>query len=874
MQVSWIDAPSEQVSSLQREWQRSGTWDEFVASLGSHVAGDKTGRIFFPFAAVWNDGETTQRRAGAHERQGCLWSLVCLDLDHCTTDQVMTALERLDAGRYLYVCHTTHSYDPAGAVKTRIWMPLAMPIARDAVPQSRMRTAAWLGLDTDKATKGPHMGFFTPRAPAELLEHAWTIARTGAAYGPLYFELLPELGEEPGTNGGLKRAPTGTQRPRVVVAPRPMDQWPEAPKAAAEAHLQGLAKWTANDRSTHTRERLKSGVTLLAGYAASGIIEAQHVFDTMAAALTERSKLGRDDQSLAWRLKQLSDFMDWGEVRPILPEGFTADGELDAATASVRAADPATRLQAQLILQTPEKLYTAAEAAHELHSFLRLPRGLQRWLGVVEVSVGVGKTHGLRQLAAERAERGEYTVILSLDHGLLGQIRRDLERAGVAVRHLHSLQQSTERTGSPSCAIAHRPDVAALTANGVSLAGSVCPKCSLRAECPAVRHNRRKLREYVLLAPYQMARRALGMIADANDSPTAPLLVCDEEPPPPERVLISVSAIQEAVDNELVWRTLRSDQANDVQSLCQFLIRGDIMDAPDELVQAVAQYYGQLHAPDMTLMDLERNQGAIEAIKDVLRIAQGWSTLTSVVPRGETEDHWQCAVSNAAWQALADDGGFVLSATPDYALYENFPLPIQHLTLRVSDHQPASRLVLLTRHASRSQVMEDGNIDWSLVQADLDEVFRLVPRGRLLVGTYKAVSDALKTTQKHILRGRDVALTHYEVVRGRDDWRDREAFVSLYDPRIPAETFAASTDAAARTLEQFHGRARDPQPRAAGAIHIHVGCVAPTSWWLDEKSQLGDGRARVQQRETGRPPEPLATETMNQLRAYLTGPRS
>lgn len=867
MLVHWLDAPSEQTSMLKRSMQREGSWSDFVKALGVHVEGPKTGRIFFPYAAAWDSD--TQPRSGAHEREGVVWDLVPLDLDDCTEDQVMAALAKLDEGRYLYVCHTTHSYDPNGVTKTRIWIPLARAIPRDAVQASRFRTARWLGLDMDKATKGAHMGFYTPRAPSEFMEHAWTIARTEAdGCGPLYVELLPELGSVGSVGLSIDKA---NPKVRLVVAPRAFEDWPEDVRSEAEAQLQSVARWVAHDRSRHVRDKLKQRVSLIAGYGASGVIEQQHVYDTMSEALKQRALLGRDDQSLTWRLKQLDDFLNWGEARPILPEGFDEEGNISDGAEAARSNDAQVRLKAQLISQTPTQLYTAQEAADELHSFLRLPRRLDRWLGLVEVSVGVGKTYALRQLAAERAERGEYTVILSLDHGLLGQIRRDLEKAGVAVRHLHALNQLTERTGAPRCAIAERQDVKKLVDNGVNLAGSVCPKCAMRPTCPAVKHNRRALNEYVLLAPYPMARRALSMIADANDSPTLPLLVCDEEPPPPERTLISLSAIQECVDDEYIWHTLRSDQANDVLALAQLLLSGDVENAPAELVQSVADYHGQLHAPDMTLLDLEQHVVSVEALKAILQLANGWDNLRKYKPRGEDEEHWECDVQNPAWLVLAADGGFVLSATPNYDLYESFPLHVEPLKLRVKDAPatPAARVVLMTKHASRAQVLPDGVVNWEAVEADLLEVFRLAPTGKILLGTYKAISDELKRDMRHLLKGRHVDVTHYEVVRGRDDWREHEVFVSLYDPRIPAETFAKGTDSAARSLEQFHGRARDPQPRKTGAIHIHVGTIAPRSWWLDDEAGKGDGRTQVRARDGGRPPNPLEPDIVTMLRAYM-----
>jgi hypothetical protein len=858
--VHWMIVPSEQTSMLRKRMQRSGTWADFVADLGPHVAGNKMGRAVVPYMAVWADD--TQPRSGAHKVEGARWDIVSLDLDECTEDQFNDALEKLDNAKVSYLAHSTYSYDPNGVSKARIHIPLGVQLTVDEIPDVKFRLAQWLELDVDKATKGGYTLYFTPRCAVENLEHAFIVSRN---LGPLYPDsMLPELAPRA---AGLQKP----NRVRPTAEPRTLESWPDLVKSAAQAQLDQLVRMLENNKTQSVRERLKGGVSLLAGYSAAGLISTEVVYERLVQAVKTRHANGRDDHSLDYRLKQLDEFMDWGEARPILPEGFDSDGELEELEVAAKSNSGEVRLTAQLAKQTPEHLYTVPEAGKALYDFLRQPRGLHKWLGLVEVSVGVGKTYALRKLAEERAERGEYTVILSLDHGLLGQIRRDLEREGVRVRHMHSLQQATVKTGGPQCAIANRPDVLAMTQNGMSLAGSVCPNCRIRPTCPAIKHKQRSLQEYVILAPYPMAARALALIDEANDSPGAPLVVCDEEPPEPEQVKCSASALDELAENQYVWDLLRSDQARAAQSFMEFVVTDTMDICPREVIDEVASYHGQLHAPKMSLWDLEHHEGAIEALKDLLRMANGHATLRKVKVAGEDEYEYQCEVVNGAWQALADEGGFVLTATPDYAVYEAFPLEVKHLTLRVKDSTPAPRAVLFTDWASRRKIMEDGNIDWVTVGSDLMQVFRHEPADRkILIGTYKAISDALKTTHKHILQGRDVEVTHYEVVRGRDDWRERDVFISLYDPRPGGNRgFNESTDAAARALEQFHGRSRDPQPRKTGANHYHIGTVAPRTWWLDDGQGVGDGRTRLQLRPKGKPPNPFLPEAVVMLRAYM-----
>jgi hypothetical protein len=823
--LAWLVVPGWKGSKLiSRSQQRTGSWADFVTDIGAHVAGEKEGRAVIPFQADWTDGDT-QPRAGAHELPGARWTILSLDLDECTDEQMELACAKLDEHQVSYLCHSTHSYDPDERMKARIHIPLAAALLEAQVKPTKTRLAAWLGLKTDAATKGGHTLFYTPRCPPERLQDAFLLVRSG---GPLYPELLPSLDSLPETGrAAVKRA-------NLVVKARARESWPEPVRTKAELALADLCEHIGEHTGTSIRNTLKGGVATIAGYIASGLLDGADAYGKLQAAVKLRHSFGVDDQALAYRLEQIDGFMDWGAARPIVPWGYDANGE-----EVHKALD---KLSTQLVDQRPDRLYTAPEAAEALYAFLRKQRMALQGLGLVEVSVGVGKTYALRQLAKERAERGEYTIILSLDHGLLGQIRRDLIEAGVAVRHLHSLVQPEARTGSPECSIRARPDVVAMLKHGASLAGTVCPSCVhfRNNTCPAIEHNRRKLSEYVLLAPYPLARRAIDLILEHGDGGGA-LIVCDEEPPGAERVELSHEAVSALLDSpDEFWQLLRSDQAHVVQCLAQSLKDGDHVDAPRELLDGAIAYHGQLHAPSLTVNDLRRWEFEIAATRAVLELAKGWDTLRSalvMVPDVGRVRVWRAEIECDAWRILSEEGGFVLSATPDPLRYEEFPLLVDELVLRVQDAQPAQRTLVFTLHGSRRQVFEDGDVKWDIVADDLQALFRLEPTGRILLGTYKAISDGLKGEYAHLLQGRDVALTHYEVVRGRDDWRDRDVFCSLYTPRpTPDDTIAAKestarTDAAAsRALEQFHGRARDPQPREKPAIHYCFGTVAPLSW--------------------------------------------
>jgi hypothetical protein len=91
--------------------------------------------------------------------------------------------------------------------------------------------------------------------------------------------------------------------------------------------------------------------------------------------------------------------------------------------------------------------------------------------------------------------------------------------------------------------------------------------------------------------------------------------------------------------------------------------------------------------------------------------------------------------------------------------------------------------------------------------------------------------------------GVELVLGYYGATRGRDTWRDCDAFVSVGDPRpnlgtsravasalgLAADADAVYRRATAAEASQTAGRARAPW-RTAPATWVHVGTVPPASW--------------------------------------------
>lgn len=867
MRYAWLALDSYYQKLVSKDDQMIGTWAEFIAFMGTHEPQeDKFGAAaIVPYRADFG-GADALPRSGLQKMPGARWNILSLDVDHEKEETLMPALAKLRASGVSFLVHTTWSYvekfELRGEHRVRIHLALRDELTFGEVKAAKMRAAKWLGVDADPQTLGGHSLFFVPCAPASQIADAAVWSHDGT---PLVLADLPELPEAEKA-AVLEYAP---------IASHYREEWPEDVRDAAEHELERCAYLIEHNKRDHLRDLLKSNVSWVGGYIGAGLIKLDDALERLETACYVRAEANtEDDKSAEERADQVEEFIEYGINRPCVPRGFDPD---DGEVVEVDKLRGMGRLKYQLLAQVPERMFTVPQAAQEMAMFLRQPRnGRQGFVGLIEVSVGTGKTYQLRQLAEERARRCEYTVIVSLDHALLGQIRRDLEAAGTPARHIASVMQPESKTGQPQCARAEESEVQGLMAAGANVQASMCRKCPLASNCDALRASRRALTEYVVLAPYDMAERALDMIDERKDSPGAPLLVCDEEPPAPERVSIDRADLEKLHTDHPVWDLLRNDQAQLLIGLRQLML-DDNDGAAGEHLEAIEAFYGQLHAPKLSKYLAGAYRKQLDILKKLMAMSTGWAGLEHIhkIETIDDEtyetDEYTTKVPGRVWRTLATEGGFVLSATPNPKSYVEAGIPVESITLRVEDAPGtrASRTIIYTSHGSRRAMLAGGVVDWDLFKADLHQLFEIVdpivPGARYLIGTYKAISDRLRTDMKHLLQERDIEVTHYEVVRGRDDWRERDVFVSLYDPRTPADTFEESSDSAVRTLEQFHGRSRDPQPRERGAIHVHFGTLAPLSW-----HQSGNvTTTEVRRRNAGRPPNPLPTDQRQFVQAYI-----
>jgi len=184
-------------------------------------------------------------------------------------------------------------------------------------------------------------------------------------------------------------------------------------------------------------------------------------------------------------------------------------------------------------------------------------------------------------------------------------------------------------------------------------------------------------------------------------------------------------------------------------------------------------------------------------------------------------------------------------------------------SVRVADGAPVRRVLLYWSNATRKGCLDErGAPRWDrglarYLAAALREATASGARSvalfswQALVTSVQASLDGVADADPALraiveqLAGAGVRLVlgYYGATRGRDTWRDCDAFVSLGDPRpnlgtsravssalgLDADADAVYRRATAAEASQTAGRARAPW-RARPATWVHVGTVPPASW--------------------------------------------
>lgn len=217
----------------------------------------------------------------------------------------------------------------------------------------------------------------------------------------------------------------------------------------------------------------------------------------------------------------------------------------------------------------------------------------------------------------------------------------------------------------------------------------------------------------------------------------------------------------------------------------------------------------------------------------------------------------------------------LLDATADLAVLGAIAggdVPV--VDVRVADGAPVTRRLLYWSGASRKNTLDEAGARWDAgllryLHVALNQVIR---KGARKIGlfSWKALADVLRAaaagetsadpTALQLVGevrsiGAELVVGHYGNARGRNDWMDCDALVSIGDPRLNvgatraiAAVLGLAADhadvyrrATAAEVSQVAGRLRAPW-RTTAALHIHVGTIPASSW---------DSRAEVMELPKG-----------------------
>lgn len=252
------------------------------------------------------------------------------------------------------------------------------------------------------------------------------------------------------------------------------------------------------------------------------------------------------------------------------------------------------------------------------------------------------------------------------------------------------------------------------------------------------------------------------------------------------------------------------------------------------------------------------------APQGVLDHAERAVVSVEVAPQDPTRRLLRAVIASPAVSAALQRSGptVLLDATADLAVLSALAGgDVPATEIRVADGAPVARRLLYWSGATRNGLLAGDLVRWDgglqrYLRAALEQVS--APGRRVALFTFKPLADVLRaacegragadpTAVELVARARalgaELRIGHYGAARGRNDWTDCDALVSLGDPRpnlgavravaavlgLSAEHQAVYRRATAAEVSQVGGRLRTPW-RTRAALHLHVGTVPASSW--------------------------------------------
>lgn len=538
-------------------------------------------------------------------------------------------------------------------------------------------------------------------------------------------------------------------------------------------------------------------------------------------------------------------------------------------------------LAEQLERQAPLEGALSAEEAGE-----RLERDIDAALKareptVIEYPAGTGKSFRSARSMTKLVRRGERVCYATQEHAVAHETRMKLP-PDVRARSVHIHSPLIQVGDEPVCARADELKERVFEF-GVSLMGSVCPKCPLRVDCEALQAAKDRSKALpdasVVFVSHAGIRQVFGVDSEGKVRGADMQLIVDEMPGAFERVevtadqleLLATGAVLSSADATIArvaqeiatsWRESR--EPGEVKWGLGGSVLGNAM--------GLAAQWGRLSLREGAHPRPEEGK--------LLRAADAVIRLACHVEAGGLCDGLEDAkrlgvaamLPDACHEALVQRRGVLLSATPLMAALPGFALR----RVAVDDGAKVRRVMVLRgqrgskaltenyyddetgRRARRDREPgEEPGIPWPWVDEALAralvEADKHGPEARILFVTFKTISDLLRADDVRTAGGR-ISFAHYGALRGKNEWQEgaeHEASVvycfgtprfAIYPTLLQLGLVGdAATDAwvsyAAGELTQAEGRLRLPR-RTRPCTVVVEGDVAPSTWHADNIDEL------------------------------------
>ena len=486
---------------------------------------------------------------------------------------------------------------------------------------------------------------------------------------------------------------------------------------------------------------------------------------------------------------------------------------------------------------------------------------------VVQYPAGTGKSYASASVLAEVARQG-YRIAYSTQTHAVAHETRGLLPPDVRNRSVHVHSPLVQVGSEPVCARAAELSDRVFEF-GVSLLGSVCPRCPHRESCDA----------------YELAKARAKAIDDAlivfvshagiqqifnDEKGDDTLLIVDEMPGTYEQVGLTRAQLKTFAEGGLYLPSIDIASMYLLKTVAAAWMKaeqpGQVVWGPDSDsvgdARELCQDWGRLRLREGAQPKADE-RALLKAGDALIRLCAheaAGGTVYGVHP-GSLDDV-EAMLPDAAHEALVRRSGVLLSATPMLAALPGFKLR----SCEVQDGAKVTRKMILSSDRGSGALLqnfyddaqgrrvrrareagEEPGVPWSAVDAALERALAEADQyecKRVLFVTFKEIADLLRACPER-LKGR-VEVAHFGALRGLNLWMEgkpeecsvvylfgtpRFAILNtIYQLGLTGEAAdQAWIEYAAGELTQAEGRLRLPRRTKPCSVLVE-GDVAPLTW--------------------------------------------